>query len=65
MKNFTGVLEIDTNRGVIYFTPTEGEMIGQTVLRVCNVPTYLVNQEVIDISYGYVYDEFLKKIKRD
>jgi hypothetical protein len=42
MKTFTGQLQIDENRGVIYFhltDPKEIEYLGMvTILRICNLP---------------------------
>jgi len=37
-QSIHGVLEIDAQRGVIYFTPTEGERAGATLLRICSLP---------------------------
>lgn len=63
MKSVRGVLEIDSDRGVIYFTSTEKQNIGQTVLRVSNVPKHFIDMEMIDLRIGVKYEYEEKEVK--
>src|SRR4051812_27255522 len=50
----TGVLEIDPERGVIYFHASEGEVAnrfgGQTLLRICRLPVPIPERQ-LDITH--------------
>lgn len=46
-----GTLEIDFDRGVIYFTPSEGPMTGGTLLRLQGL-TRMQRDKPIDIRIG-------------
>jgi hypothetical protein len=48
-----GELEIDSERGVIYFHALEGQFAGATVLRICSLPKPIPTDEQLDITYGY------------
>lgn len=51
-----GELQIDEERGVIYFTPTEGPKAGATLLRICRLPTPIAvtpEYEMLDITFGH------------
>lgn len=63
MKSVRGVLEIDSDRGVIYFTSTEKQNIRQTVLRVSNVPKHFIDMEMIDLRIGVKYEYEEKEVK--
>jgi hypothetical protein len=45
-----GVLEIDYDRGVIYFHDVG---TGQTVLRICSLPKPIPEGKPLDITYGF------------
>lgn len=45
---FHGQLEIDNDRGVIYF---HDEKTGTTKLRICNLPTPIPNDEQLDVTH--------------
>lgn len=53
-KQYEGILEIDTNRGVIYFhltNPKAIELLGaMTILRICSLPTPIIANS-IDITH--------------
>ena len=53
MKEIKGILEIDENRGVMYF---HDESTGMTALRICRLPTPIPNPvrgEMLDITHGH------------
>lgn len=53
VSKFTGVLELDHERGVLYFTPTDGPMAGMTLLRICQLaPRPVVEFPQIDVTVG-------------
>lgn len=45
-----GQLEIDIERGVIYFHPSEGPLAGCTLLRISGLPTPIQPEGLIDIN---------------
>ena len=47
-----GYLEVDYNRGVIYFHQTADPKKQPTLLRVCNIRPEDMAQELIDITTG-------------
>lgn len=54
-QTFDGQLEIDSDRGVIYFHSSKN---GQTLLRICRLPTPIPSlagevPEMLDITNGY------------
>ena len=60
---FVGVLEIDHQRGVIYFhlsNPDDINSMGlQTLLRICHLPIPIPSHKMLDISFvgmGYNWD---------
>lgn len=46
-----GQLEIDHERGVIYFHATEGPLAGASVLRLCRLPTPVPRDEQLDVTH--------------
>jgi hypothetical protein len=53
VKEIKGILEIDENRGVMYF---HDESTGMTSLRICRLPTPIPNPvrgEMLDIIHGH------------
>jgi len=46
--HFKGELEIDTNRGVIYF---HSEEYGRTMLRICRLPKIPADTTFIDLTH--------------
>ncbi len=55
-KQFEGILEIDTERGVIYFHQTDKKLIDEmqtiTLLRICQLPKPIPEKVIsIDITY--------------
>ena len=49
-KCLDGQLEIDPDRGVIYFHRTD---TGQTLLRICRLPSPIPIDEFLDITFGH------------
>lgn len=45
-----GQLEIDIERGVIYFHPSEGPLKGGSLLRICSLPVPIRTDGLIDIN---------------
>lgn len=50
-KTYTGQLEIDHNRGVIYFHQDQFPNQQPTLLRICNLDKIPHNAEFIDITH--------------
>jgi hypothetical protein len=48
-----GILEIDADRGVIYFHASEGPLTGVTQLRICRLPRPVPIDRELDITNGY------------
>ena len=48
-----GELEIDSDRGVIYFHAAEGKFLGTTVLRICSLPKPIPADKELDITFGF------------
>lgn len=47
-----GELEIDADRGVIYFHSESGQTIGQTLVRICKLPTPIpLYRSLLDITH--------------
>lgn len=61
-KMIEGVLEIDKERGVIYFHSTDDTTYGVTILRICRLPKPIPANVQIDITHmhGASYDPMLK-----
>lgn len=64
-RKIEGQLEIDTDRGVIYF---HSNTTGTTVLRICNLDLPKSDFDFLDITFGlhiFSVDSFVRKGKRD
>ena len=55
-----GQLEIDSSRGVIYFHTSDKDVAdkihGVTVLRICQLPTPIPDNQMLDITFGHGCD---------
>ena len=52
VERWKGILEIDYNRGVIYFHQLEKSGVSPTLLRICNIRDEDMQLEMIDITTG-------------
>jgi hypothetical protein len=60
-QEFTGTLEVDLKRGVMYFHADEGQSSVPTILRICNLgPLKPLGDNVLDITYGHGHSHKLK-----
>jgi len=54
-KQYQGILEIDEDRGVIYFHLSNGKIIEKlgvvTILRICRLPKPIPNDRMLDITH--------------
>jgi len=50
IEQFTGILEIDKNRGVVYFHDNN---TGSTLLRICKLPIPIPTDRLLDITIGW------------
>ena len=49
ITQITGQLEIDHDRGVIYFHASTGKLKGATVLRICRLPKPIPMDKQLDV----------------
>ena len=58
----SGQLEIDHDRGVIYF---HSGTLGITLLRICRLPTPIPKGSMIDIAYGHEIHPYNKTVTEE
>jgi hypothetical protein len=51
-----GELEIDSERGVIYFHAMQGQFKGVTLMRICRLPAPIPVDKQLDITFDYGCD---------
>ena len=60
-QEFTGTLEVDLKRGVVYFHADEGQAGVPTLLRICNLgPLKPLGDDIFDITFGHGHSHKLK-----
>jgi hypothetical protein len=52
----TGQLEIDHDRGVIYFHAATGKLAGATLLRICSLPKPIPRDKQLDVTHMHGCD---------
>lgn len=64
-KSYKGILEVDHERGVIYFHCSEKKVIQEmgsiTLLRICRLKTPIPENNLIDVTVGVGVNFFKKE----